>query len=238
MPARQNNIDPALVTRLLPPEVSLSHKVNAIGLAVIRKCIEVIGVAQLLRELRRLHGLQMRMGTRATEDEYGRIVASYQNQSKTSAHIYQGVTNVQTAIPAPKIQQYIRDYHDVLRGYFKCTGDSFVVKNPAMRLRLEEAEETFHKRILELNTGQRRPEWALQPLPTLRRIRSPIVICYPTIDLTNDDPRPTPKRKRDLPPTPAPTPKRKRDEDAGEVIDLTGGDARKTKKKRDVQWIW
>ena len=77
MPARQNNIDPALVTRLLPPEVSLSHKVNAIGLAVIRKCIEVIGVAQLLRELRRLHGLQMRMGTRATEDEYGRIVASY-----------------------------------------------------------------------------------------------------------------------------------------------------------------
>ncbi|KAJ7194998.1 hypothetical protein GGX14DRAFT_385797 [Mycena pura] len=257
---RQNKLDPALVSRILGDEIVLSHKVNAIGLAVIRKCIEIWGVEELAVQLRRLHGLSMCMGTRGTDAKYGQIVASY------------GVKNVKTEIPGREQQRHLRRYHDALLTYFKRTGDSFTVQNPGALGRVQTEEQTFHDWILRYHEGRARPLWALEPLPTLARIcaapvqLAPVLLAPPTrararaphpiisssharnhvdvIDISDDeapsqpDPAHFLKRKRSIEYRPLTPPPSSPIRTAGVVIDLTSPVAiaapRKIVRKRNI----
>ena len=81
----------------------------------------------------------------------------------------------------------LRGYLVKYDAYFKCHGDQFVVRDPTARDALQQAEQTWHDWILRYRRVGARPAWALEPLPTLRRVRVKRKII---IDLTHEDDEP------------------------------------------------
>jgi hypothetical protein len=67
----------------------------------------------------------------------------------------------------------LRDYRDAYDAYFMKTGNTYAVRNAALKSVLQAAEQTWHDWVvvyLAARGRPGRPDWALQPFPGLRRV--------------------------------------------------------------------
>jgi hypothetical protein len=78
--------------------------------------------------------------------------------------------------PPPDLEAWeaLRAYRDAYDAYFMSRGNDYAIRTAAAKSALEAAEQTWHDWIVPYLAARGvpgRPDWALQPLPGLHRVR-------------------------------------------------------------------
>ncbi|KAJ7222674.1 hypothetical protein B0H12DRAFT_1078254 [Mycena haematopus] len=125
---------------------------NARHRALLRKALEVVPPHDLEEIFRPPAYLRIVMGERSNFFQMGRIIGNLWRNG--------GLVFRESDIPDLEVREALRNYLAVYDRYFKKQGIDYVVRNPAARDEMQAAEQ-----------GPQRPNWALEALPTLDRVR-------------------------------------------------------------------
>ncbi|KAJ7042740.1 hypothetical protein C8F04DRAFT_1251558 [Mycena alexandri] len=182
------------------------YKANVRQRAIIRKVAELFTDQQLRLFFGEYHGVRVVMGQSSPVD-FGKLQINIMRPH--------GRVTLESEPLAPELQPRVRSYLQCYDAYHMKHGNDYAVRNPAAKAGLQDAEQEWHDLMvryrLERGMGDR-PEWAMQPLPGLRRVNvafAPALIAAPgpAPPLT---PVATPRRHRGLAqfprlPTPPPS---------------------------------
>jgi hypothetical protein len=81
----------------------------------------------------------------------------------------------ETPPPDLEARTALRAYRDAYDTYFMKTGNTYAVRNAGLKSVLQAAEQTWHDWVVDYLAARGRPgrpDWALEPLPGLRRVRT------------------------------------------------------------------
>jgi hypothetical protein len=84
------------------------------------------------------------------------------------------VVSYETPPPNLEAREALRTYCDAYDTYFMSRGNDYAIRNAAAKSVLEAAEQTWHDWIVPYLAARGTPgcpDWALQPLPGLQRVR-------------------------------------------------------------------
>ncbi|KAF8146555.1 hypothetical protein K438DRAFT_1974567 [Mycena galopus ATCC 62051] len=175
------------LTRRLFGNFRPHDELNLRHLAALRKVLEVVGEATVMEILQRRTGLRMVMGTGGTAYRLGTIYTSRVNGRLVTREyaVERAVRN--------QLAAYLAGYDFTYRKQ----GLTYLLLDPLSdhpRGALQEAEQAWHDWVVPYlaERGRVRPEWALEPLHGMQRVR-----VAPPRGL---------KRKRYAPPPPQPAP--------------------------------
>ncbi|KAJ6587544.1 hypothetical protein DFH09DRAFT_1307771 [Mycena vulgaris] len=229
--------------RLVRPD----FKTNVRQQAVIRKLVEFFGLEHVQECVGQLTRLQAVMGTAHTFHEFGKLKVHFIHNGRLVAR--------ETDPPPLEIQTQLRGYLASYDAYLMKHGNDYTVRNPAAKSQLQDAEQAWHDCIVPSLAARGlgpRPDWALEPLPGLRRVRiapapaatfarapghapaPPRARRPPSIRLRTPTPAPA-RRLAPFPTLPTPPPSSPARSTVPEVIDLTHIDyepARRAPKRR------
>ncbi|KAJ6472974.1 hypothetical protein DFH09DRAFT_1343681 [Mycena vulgaris] len=187
------------------------------------------------------------MGTAHTFHEFGKLKVHFIHNGRLVAR--------ETDPPPLEIQTQLRGYLASYDAYLMKHGNDYTVRNPAAKSQLQDAEQAWHDCIVPSLAARGlgpRPDWALEPLPGLRRVRiapapaatfarapghapaPPRARRPPSIRLRTPTPAPA-RRLAPFPTLPTPPPSSPARSTVPEVIDLTHIDyepARRAPKRR------
>ncbi|KAJ6525513.1 hypothetical protein DFH09DRAFT_1328875 [Mycena vulgaris] len=148
--------------RLVRPD----FKTNVRQQAVIRKLVEFFGLEHAQECVGQLTRLQAVMGTAHTFHEFGKLKVNFIHNGHLVAR--------ETDPPPLEIQTQLRGYLASYNAYLMKHGNDYTVRNPAAKSQLQDAEQAWHDCIVPSLAARGlgpRPDWALEPLPGLRRVR-------------------------------------------------------------------
>ncbi|KAJ7016028.1 hypothetical protein C8F04DRAFT_1261064 [Mycena alexandri] len=150
--------------RLHGPRNHPHYKANVRQRAIIRKVAELFTDQQLRIFFGEYHGVRVVMGQSSPTD-FGKLQINI-------ARIHSRVTLESDAL-IPELQQHVRSYLHCYDAYHMKQGNDYAVRDPAAKPGMQAAEQNWHDMVvayrLERGMGER-PEWAVQPLPGLRRV--------------------------------------------------------------------
>ncbi|KAJ7085633.1 hypothetical protein C8R43DRAFT_1142516 [Mycena crocata] len=154
------------IRRLFGPVNRPHYKTNLRHQAILRKALELFSIEELAAIFERLTGLRVVIGSASTINVLGRI----------QTHHVRNDTLVCREMPAPDAaaRQALLAYRQAYDGYFMKQGMVYRVRDPQALPALQAAEQAWHDWIVPYLAARGRPgrpEWALQPLPGLQRVR-------------------------------------------------------------------
>ncbi|KAJ6513994.1 hypothetical protein DFH09DRAFT_1099860 [Mycena vulgaris] len=140
---------------------------NARHRAFLRKSLEAVPD----RELQAKCGqppthLRVVMGTNMGFFQMGKITSNFLRDGRV---VYR-----ETDIPDLAVREALRAYLAAYDIYYLKRGNEYTVRNPQARAEMQAAEQRWHDFIVPYLAARgtpRRPDWALEPLPGLDRVR-------------------------------------------------------------------
>ncbi|KAJ6592403.1 hypothetical protein B0H19DRAFT_1245277 [Mycena capillaripes] len=169
--------------------------------AVIRKVVEYFGLEYVKERVGQLTRLQAVMGTANTYHQFGKLKVNFIRNDR--------LITAETNPPPLQIQTQLRGYLAGYDAYFMKHGNEYTVRTSAAKSQLQDAEQAWHDFIVPSLAARGlgpRPNWALEPLPRLRRVRiAPAPAATPARAPAQ---APAPRRTRGLPPARASAPVR------------------------------
>ncbi|KAJ7623077.1 hypothetical protein DFH06DRAFT_1446784 [Mycena polygramma] len=152
--------------RLFGPHNRPQQNTNVRQRASLRKALELSSRQDLEAALERTVNLRMAMGLNFTANQFGKVTGNFE---------YNGHRLFKATLPPPpEEQQHLRDYLVAYDAYFKKRGNDYAVRDPSARDGLQAAEQTWHDWMVRYRLARGmgpRPDWALEPLPGLQRVR-------------------------------------------------------------------
>ncbi|KAJ7078195.1 hypothetical protein C8R44DRAFT_754943 [Mycena epipterygia] len=234
-----------LTVRLFGPSNSPDRQTNARHRALLRKGLELFTPEVLQTVFMKTNRLRLDMGSGMNTNQFGTIRTNFVDFSTNR------LVTRETETPDPASRQALAAYRAAYDEYYKKQGHDFVIRNPGALRVLQAAEQAWHDYIVPYRAARRmgvRPEWALQPLPGLQRVRVDVVsarapdarrpqLAFPTPPPTSPAahgtpigprlPALVPVGSRLLPVDLTKTHKRKREL----VIDISGSEDERPRKK-------
>ncbi|KAJ7863689.1 hypothetical protein B0H13DRAFT_2564525 [Mycena leptocephala] len=135
--------------------------------ALLRKALELVPPEQLAEVFHQdPTRLRVAMGSAFTFSQFGKIKTNFMRNNR--------LVSYETPPPDLEARQALRTYRDAYDTYFKKTGNTYAVRNAGLKSFLQAAEQTWHDWVvpyLAAHGMPGRPDWALQPLPGLQRVR-------------------------------------------------------------------
>ncbi|KAJ7798830.1 hypothetical protein B0H13DRAFT_2391420 [Mycena leptocephala] len=182
--------------RLFGPSNQPEFNTNVRHRAILCKALELFPAEELEEIFQQPIKLRVAMGSAFTFSQLGKIKTNFvRNHRLVSRETRPLDLEARTAL---------RDYRDAYDAYFMKTGNTYAVRNTGLKSVLQAAEQTWHDWVVMYLAARSRPghpDWALQPLPGLRRVHiAPPPAPAPT-------PTSTPRaRGRAFPTLPTPPP--------------------------------
>lgn len=152
--------------------------------AILRKALELFTPQQLGELFQPGEKLKVAMGSACNFSELGKIKTNYvRTLSNPSSHPHHKLTQCQmrnerlvtreSPALSPEARNRLRAYISGYDTYFMKQGNIYRVHNEHAKSVLQAAEQTWHDwAVLYLAAqGRSRPDWALEPLPGLQRVR-------------------------------------------------------------------
>ncbi|KAJ6545591.1 hypothetical protein B0H19DRAFT_1267000 [Mycena capillaripes] len=190
--------------------------------AVIRKVVEYFGLEYVKERVGQLTRLQAVMRTANTYHQFGKLKVNFVRSQVLSCHPEisnrhappqirnDHLVTAETDPPPLQIQTQLRGYLAGYDVYFMKHGNKYTVRTSAAKSQLQDAEQAWHDFIVPSLAARGlgpRPNWALEPLPRLRRVHiAPAPAATPA--RTPARAPPAPRRTRRLPPARASAPVR------------------------------
>ncbi|KAJ7096198.1 hypothetical protein C8R44DRAFT_749042 [Mycena epipterygia] len=222
-----------LTVCLFGPSNSPDRQTNTRHRALLRKGLELFNPEVLQTVFMKTNRLRLDMGSGMNTNQFGTIRTNFVDFSTNR------LVTRETETPDPASHQALAAYRAAYDEYYKKQGHNFVIRNPGALRVLQAAEQAWHDYIVPYRAARRmgvRPEWALQPLPGLERVRVD-VLAFPTPPPTSPAAHGTPIGPRLpalvpvgsclLPVDLTKTHKRKREL----VIDISGSEDERPRKK-------
>ncbi|KAJ7710817.1 hypothetical protein B0H17DRAFT_1123912 [Mycena rosella] len=162
----------------------LHRNTNARHRALLRKFLEVVPDRELEAKFGRPTHLRVVMGTAMGFFQMGKITSNFvrlripflrRDYELIATQFHDGrIVYRETDIPDLAVRGALRAYLAAYDGYFMKRGDDYIVRNPQARDEMQAAEQTWHDFIVPYLAAcgrPQRPDWALEPLPGLDRVR-------------------------------------------------------------------
>ncbi|KAJ7118651.1 hypothetical protein C8R43DRAFT_960242 [Mycena crocata] len=179
--------------RLFGPVNRPHYKTNLRHQALLRKALELFSIEELAAIFERLTGLRVVTGSASMFNVLGKIQTHYVSNDRLVCR--------ETPAPEAVARQALLAYRRAYDVYFMKQGNVYRVRDPQALQTLQAAEQAWHDWIVPYLAARGRPgrpEWALQPLPGLQRVR---VAAEPAPQI----PRTPVHRRRAMLPSPPPT---------------------------------
>ncbi|KAJ6607242.1 hypothetical protein B0H10DRAFT_2439677 [Mycena sp. CBHHK59/15] len=161
--------------RLFSPLNRPKFDTNVRHHAMLRKALELYTPEQLAevfhQDPTRLH---VAMGSAFTFSQFGKIKTNFLCNYRLVSH--------ETPPPDVEARDALCKYVDVHDAYFMLHGNDYAIRNASAQSAFQAAEQTWHDWIvpyLAAHGRPGRPDWALQPLPGLRRVHIAPTPCAP-----------------------------------------------------------
>ncbi|KAJ7192980.1 hypothetical protein GGX14DRAFT_577643 [Mycena pura] len=139
---------------------------NARHRAILRKSLELFSIEVLAAVFGRPTNLRVVMGTAFGFFQFGKITSNYRRDGR--------VVFRETDIPDLEARHALLAYLGVYDLYFTKRGNDYRVRDPHAKVAMQEAEQRWHDWIVAYLAARgrfARPDWALEPLPGLDRVR-------------------------------------------------------------------
>ncbi|KAJ7838957.1 hypothetical protein B0H13DRAFT_1911506 [Mycena leptocephala] len=143
-------------------------KTNVRHRAILRKALELFPAADLEVIFNRPIKMRVTMGSAFAINQLGRIHTHYVQNDR--------LVSRQTPIPDAAARQALRAYRDAYDRYFMKKGNEYRICDAQAKSELQAAEQAWHDWVvpyLAARSTTSCPDWALQPLPGLQRVRIP-----------------------------------------------------------------
>ncbi|KAJ6479059.1 hypothetical protein C8R45DRAFT_1101478 [Mycena sanguinolenta] len=128
----------------------------------LRKSVELLTERLVEERLEQYNQLSATMGTGGNAHHLGTVLASREINGERR--------NREGPTPSREVRTQLGTYLDAYDRCFKKRGNEFRVLNRADLAILQNAEQVWHDWIVGY-LGRPRPQWALEPLPGLARVR-------------------------------------------------------------------
>ncbi|KAJ7861144.1 hypothetical protein B0H14DRAFT_2576282 [Mycena olivaceomarginata] len=153
--------------------------------AILRKALELYTPEQLGEVFHQNPTrLRVAMGSASTFSQLGKIKTNFVRNYR--------LVSYETTPPDLEAREALRAYRDVYDAYFMSRGNDYAIRNAAVKPALQAGEQTWHNWIGPYRAARGmpdRPNWALQALPGLQRVRVAPLAPAPA-------PAPTPRAQR------------------------------------------
>ncbi|KAJ7075960.1 hypothetical protein B0H15DRAFT_956072 [Mycena belliarum] len=155
----------AEIRRLFGPSIRPHADCNARHRALLRKTAELISQSRLDRIFDKTNNLRCVMGGKYNSTQFGVIQQNYVRNLRL-------ITN-QTEPLDPEALRAFEAYRDALDGHYMKNGHHYTIRGAGNLSGLQGAEQTWHDFAVPYlaRQGRTRPDWALEPLPGLQRVR-------------------------------------------------------------------
>ncbi|KAJ7107971.1 hypothetical protein C8R43DRAFT_1140117 [Mycena crocata] len=153
------------IRRLYGPTIRPHADCNARHRALLRKPAELISQNRLDRVFDKTINLRCVMGGKYNSTQFGVIQQNYVRNLRL-------ITN-QTEPLDPEALAAVEAYRDGYDGHYMKHGHNYTIRGAGNRQGLQDAEQAWHDFVVPYlaRQGRTRPDWALQPLPGLDRVR-------------------------------------------------------------------
>ncbi|KAJ7807400.1 hypothetical protein B0H13DRAFT_1929040 [Mycena leptocephala] len=151
--------------RLFGPSNQPDFNTNVRHRAILRKALELFSAEELEEIFQQPIKLRVAMGSAFTSSQLGKIKTNFVRNHR--------LVSRETPPPDLEARTALRAYRDAYDAYFMKTGNTYAVRNAGLKSVLQAAEQTWHDWVvvyLAARGRPGRPDWALQPLPGLRRV--------------------------------------------------------------------
>ncbi|KAJ7209329.1 hypothetical protein GGX14DRAFT_395436 [Mycena pura] len=155
----------SLLHRLFGPNRPQANT-NARHRAILRKSLELFSIEVLAVVFGRPTNLRVVMGTAFGFFQLGKITSNYRRDGR--------VVFRETDIPDLEARHALLAYLGVYDLYFTKRGNDYRVRDPDAKVAMQEAEQRWHDWVVAYLAARgrfARPDWALEPLPGLDRVR-------------------------------------------------------------------
>ncbi|KAJ7223319.1 hypothetical protein GGX14DRAFT_387642 [Mycena pura] len=152
--------------RLFGPVNRPALNTNVRHRAILRKSIELLSQEELEAIFGWPHHLQIAMGTAYTASQFGKIRSNYVYNDR--------LIRREGPVPSAQAQRELLHYRDKYDGYYKKRGNDYAIRDPMGKQALQAAEQAWHDWVIGYHAARGRPgrpDWALEPLPGLERVR-------------------------------------------------------------------
>ncbi|KAJ7020733.1 hypothetical protein C8F04DRAFT_1274651 [Mycena alexandri] len=178
----------AEIRRLFGPLFRPDPSLNVRHLAMLRKGLELYPEETLKAIFdQQPTKLRLVMGTNFTESQFGVI--------KSHRMINDRLVRRETEVPPRSAQKALRAYCDGYDVLFNKRGNSYTVRDPAAWPLMQAEEQKWHTFATEFRAARGmgpRPNWALQPLPGLRRVTLALAAAPTLVPVAGPPPAHTP----------------------------------------------
>ncbi|KAJ7191708.1 hypothetical protein GGX14DRAFT_578732 [Mycena pura] len=152
--------------RLFGPVNRPALNTNVRHRAFLRKSIELFSQEELEAIFGWPHHLRIAMGTAYTASQFGKIRSNYVYNDR--------LVRRESPVPSAQAQQELIHYRDRFDAYYKKRGNGYAVRDPKAKQALQAAEQAWHDWVIGYHAARGRsgrPDWALEALPGLERVR-------------------------------------------------------------------
>ncbi|KAJ7924686.1 hypothetical protein B0H13DRAFT_2315203 [Mycena leptocephala] len=180
---------------LFSPSNQPEFNTNVRHRAILRKALELFSAEELEEIFQQPIKLRVAMGSAFTSSQLGKIKTNFVRNHR--------LVSRETPPPDLEARTALRAYRDAYDAYFMKTGNTYAVRNVGLKSVLQAAEKTWHDWVVVYLAARGRPgrlDWALQPLPGLRRVH---IAPAPAAPAPTSTPR---AQRRQFPTLPTPPP--------------------------------
>ncbi|KAJ7622881.1 hypothetical protein B0H17DRAFT_1151546 [Mycena rosella] len=161
--------------RLFGPLNRPDFKTNVRHRAVLRKALELFPAEELQAIFGRPIRLRVAMGSASTFSQLGKIKTNYRHCGLTHPQMHnRRLVTQETPAPDADARHALQAYRDAYDTYFMAQGNGYSIRDAQAKSVLQTAEQTWHDWVVPYLAARGRPgrpDWALQPLPGLQRVR-------------------------------------------------------------------
>ncbi|KAJ7169316.1 hypothetical protein C8R43DRAFT_945257 [Mycena crocata] len=151
--------------RLFGPKNRPHLDTNVRHRALLRKPLEIFPQDELDRIFGTTTGLRAVMGGRYSETQFGKIEKNFVR----NGHL----VSKETAPLEPEVLHALQAYRVGWESHYMKNGHQYVIRGAGNRQAFQDAEQAWHDFVVAYlaRQGRTRPNWALEPLPGLDRVR-------------------------------------------------------------------